>query len=171
VNREPAEPVVLTPGDPDERSVAALLRRSEEYSRSLYPPESVHILPVDELRSPAVHFLVARDHEDGPVTGCGAVVLQPGGCAEVKRMFVDPAVRRRGVGARILGALEAYAHDAGARVVRLETGTSQPEAVSLYRRLGYAERGPFGDYRDDPLSVFMEKLLGDRDTTIAREPT
>ncbi len=171
MSRASAEPVRLTPGDLDDPPVRALLRRSEEYAHSLYPPESVHMLPVDELRSPSVHFLVARDGADGRVIGCGAVVLQPGGWAEIKRMFVDPAARRRGVGAHILAALEAYAQDAGARTVRLETGTSQPEAISLYRRFGYADRGPFGNYPDDPLSVFMEKFLGDRDTTITRDPT
>ena len=44
-------------------------------------------------------------------------------------------------------------------VARLETGIHQPEALGLYRRLGYVERGPFGSYALDPLSVFFEKRL------------
>jgi putative acetyltransferase len=47
----------------------------------------------------------------------------------------------------------------GVNVARLEAGPLQPKALSLYRKLGYTERGPFGSYRVDPLSVFMEKTL------------
>jgi putative acetyltransferase len=55
--------------------------------------------------------------------------------------------------------LEAHAAECGVNLIRLETGVKQPEAVRLYRKLGYVERGPFGHYRADPLSVFMEKTL------------
>jgi putative acetyltransferase len=56
--------------------------------------------------------------------------------------------------------IESHAIESGMPLVRLETGVSQPEALGLYRALGYHLRGPFGSYRDDPLSVFMEKSLG-----------
>ncbi|WP_428961613.1 GNAT family N-acetyltransferase [Micromonospora fluostatini] len=150
---------VVAPGDPDSPDVADLLRRSEEYAHSLYPAQSVHMLPVDELRGPRVRFLVARDAADGGLLGCGAVARVDDTYAEVKRMFVAPGARRRGIGLAILAALEEWAREAGVPLVRLETGTSQPEAVGLYRRLGYVERGRFGDYPDDPLSIFMEKAL------------
>lgn len=55
--------------------------------------------------------------------------------------------------------LESRARAAGFTVARLEPGISQPEALGLYARAGYRRRGPFGDYADDPLSVFMEKAL------------
>ena len=55
--------------------------------------------------------------------------------------------------------LEDELRDRQIRLARLETGISQPEAIGLYRRLGYRERGPFGRYRPDPLSLFMEKTL------------
>ena len=149
----------IEPGDPDDPPVAELLRRSEEYAHSLYPPESVHMLPTDELRSPAVRFLVARGDSSGDVLGCGALVLQADSCAEIKRMFVEPSARGRGIGVEILRALEQLAQAEGVTIVRLETGPSQPEALGLYRRFGYRERGPFGAYREDPMSVFMEKRL------------
>jgi putative acetyltransferase len=57
----------------------------------------------------------------------------------------------------MLGMLETEALARGCRQFMLETGPSQPEAIGLYERLGYRVRGPYGDYRDDPLSVFMEK--------------
>ena len=122
------------------------------------------MLATDELRSPAVRFLVARGNPTGHVVGCGALVLQADSCAEIKRMFVDPTARGRGIGVEILRALEEVAEAEGVTTVRLETGPSQPEALGLYRRCGYRERGPFGAYREDPMSVFMEKRLagGDR---------
>ncbi|MBV9160720.1 MAG: GNAT family N-acetyltransferase [Pseudonocardiales bacterium] len=156
---EIGESFTIEPGDPEEAQVARMLRRSEEYSHSLYPAESVHTLPMKQLKSPSVRFVVARAHGSGDLLGCGAVVLGRDGCAEVKRMFVDESARRRGVGAGVLEALELLVRAEGVGVIRLETGTGQPEAVALYRRFGYFERRPFGDYRDDPLSIFMEKSL------------
>jgi choline dehydrogenase len=148
----------IEPGDPEEPAVARLLDRSEEHAHSLYPPEGVHMLPVGELASPSVRFLVARHDATGDVLGLGALVLKPA-YGEIKRMFVDPTARRQGVGAEILGALERVARAEGIGTLRLETGPSQPEAVALYRRFGYRERGPFGEYRDDPFCIFMEKSL------------
>ena len=160
MSAEPRE-LRIEPGNPDEPAVAELLRRSEEYAHSLYPPEGVHMLPSEELRSASVRFLVARNGPADAVVGCGAVVLDDGSSAEIKRMFVDPAARGRGIGAELLRALEQAAGAEGVTVVRLETGPSQPEALGLYRRFGYRERGPFGAYRADDHSVFMEKRLSD----------
>ena len=56
-------------------------------------------------------------------------------------------------------ALEREAAQRGVTLMQLETGIKQPEAIALYRKLGYAERGPFGNYKSDPLSLFMEKRL------------
>ena len=146
-------------GDPRMPDVAALLEASEAYAHSLYPPEGVHMLDASSLTAPSVRFLVART-ADGRAEGCGAVVVEDDGSAELKRMFVAASARGRGIGALILEALEREARAAGVRVIRLETGPSQPEALGLYRRFGYRECGPFGTYRLDPCSVFMEKELG-----------
>ncbi|UQA95673.1 GNAT family N-acetyltransferase [Streptomyces halobius] len=151
----------VTPGDPEEPTVARMLRRSEEYAHELYPVESVHMLHVEELRSPSVRFLVARAKASGAPLACGAVVLYPDRTGEIKRMCVDTGARRQGVGAQVLAALESAARVEGVRTMRLETGVAQPEAIALYRTFGYAERGPFGSYRDDPLSIFMERHLDD----------
>ena len=149
-------------GDPEELQIAELLQRSEDYARSLYPDESVHMLDVAQLKAPGVSFVVARELQSGEVLGCGAVVAIGGGQAELKRMFVADNARRRGVGARLLKRLEQLAHRGGARTLLLETGVSQPEAISLYRRAGFRDRGPFADYREDPLSVFMEKTVNEQ---------
>jgi putative acetyltransferase len=78
---------------------------------------------------------------------------------EVKRVFVVENCRGRGYSKAIMRRLEAYLTDSGIALARLETGIRQPEAVGLYRRLGYVERAPFGAYASDPLSLFFEKRL------------
>src|SRR5205807_10624365 len=106
---------------------------------------------------PNVRFVVAR--RGGVAVGCGALVIGADDEAELKRMFVIPDARGLKLGSRILAALETAAKVEGVRVLRLETGVRQPEALALYRRHGYAERGPFGPYQRDPLSTFFEKWI------------
>src|SRR5271156_5422688 len=143
--------------DPDQPEVVPLLQASDAYMASLYPADSNHMLDVASLRQPHVAFLVAR--VDGRALGCGAVVSSGQGWAEVKRMFVSPAARGLKLGRRLLDEIEALAARRGARVLRLEMGGLQPEALGLYRSAGFVEIGPFGAYRPDPLSIFMEKIL------------
>ena len=145
-------------GDPNEPDVAALLAASEANSHKLYPPEGVHMLDVDDLLSSSVRFLVARSVE-GIAEGCGAIVISSNHFAEVKRMYVLPNSRGKGVGSFILQNLEKEALNSGLCMVRLETGPLQHEAISLYRRFGYCDRGPFGTYKESPWSLFMEKKL------------
>ena len=91
----------------------------------------------------------------------GAVKMLDDDCryGEIKRLFVIDEHRGKGLSRRIMDHLETHLREMGVHVVRLETGTRQPEALGLYNRLGYARRGPFGAYGHDPLSVFMEKRL------------
>jgi len=76
-------------------------------------------------------------------------------------MWVVPDVRGKGVSRIILEQLEATARDEGVRCLRLETGIENHAALALYERTGFTRCDPFGDYRPDPLSVFMEKVLGE----------
>lgn len=77
----------------------------------------------------------------------------------MKRLFVLESHRGAGIAKLLMCHLEDGLKANGISVVRLETGIEQPATIALYRKLGYAERGPFGSYPDDPLSVFMEKRL------------
>jgi len=142
---------------PQQPEVVDLLRQSDAFSVALYPPESNHLLDLASLLAPRVRFFVAR--LDEKAVGCGALVLRPDGLAELKRMFVDPSTRGSGIGRSILDAIETAARLEQVRLLQLETGIHNHAALALYRRAGYSERGPFGSYRPDPLSVFMEKPL------------
>jgi GNAT superfamily N-acetyltransferase len=122
-----------------------------------YPPESRHAFSVDKLLREGVAFFVARC--EGEPAGCGGVKLFGTEYAEVKRMYVRPAYRRRGLGRAVLDHLATYARAHGVRVLRLETGIFQTEAIALYERYGFERRPPFGAYREDPMSVYFEKSL------------
>jgi GNAT superfamily N-acetyltransferase len=106
--------------------------------------------PVDarDFDPPRGTFLVAWVGED-PV-GCGGWRTLPSDrqVAEVKRMYVDPKWRGRGIGAAILRALEESARREHKRRIVLETGQQQPEAIALYRRQGYVQIPNFGFYAD-----------------------
>jgi putative acetyltransferase len=141
---------------PDQADVHALLVTVRTWAEELYPPESRHGLGLDAYARPEVTLFVAR--EGGVALGCGAYLLQGDGSAEVKSMFVVPEARGRGIGRAILETIEA-ALRGRVTTLRLETGIKQDAAIRLYENAGFRRRGPFGSYRDDPLSVFMEKPL------------
>ena len=149
--------IAIARESPRQDDVIALIRQSDALMQSLYPAESNHLFDVESLAAFNVHFLVAR--ERGRALGCGAFVLGEMGQAEMKRVFVDPTVRGKGVARALMEALEREAAKRGVTLMQLETGIKQPEAIALYRKFGYAERGPFGSYQPDPLSLFMEKRL------------
>jgi GNAT superfamily N-acetyltransferase len=92
----------------------------------------------------------ARDEDDPP--------LRPGD-AEIKRMFVHPAHRGRGVARAVLADLEASAVRAGRLRMVLETGDRQPAAIGLYVSAGYAPMAPFGTYRDTEAGRYYSRAL------------
>ena len=142
---------------PDQPEVIALIAELDAYQDTLYPPESRHALDLTSLKQADVLFVVARDIA-GRAVGCGAVVLTPA-FGELKRMYVRPRCRGQGVARKLLLMLELESVRAGCKLLKLETGPSQPEALGLYASFGYERRGPFGKYADDPLSVFMQKRI------------
>lgn len=149
--------VAIRPEDPRQPEVRSLIAALDQLMTSLYPAESNHLLDVDTLAATDVTFLVARAGND--VIGCGAMRTHNADLGEVKRMFVAPKARGLGLGRRILAAIEIEAERQGLKQLALETGIHQPEAIGLYRRSGFRECQPFGDYKPDPLSLFMIKEL------------
>jgi len=124
-----------------------------------YPEEgATHFrLDYDEVAPGRGTFLVA--YWQGQPVGCGAVRRLDAHEAELKRMYVSPPHRGRGVGRALLGMLEAEARGLGATRLVLETGARQPEAIALYERMGFRRVPAFGEYVDSPLSLCMAKAL------------
>ena len=139
--------------------VDALIQLSRQYQAGLYPPESIHQEDPEQLLNPNIHFIGAYIQQT--LLGIGAVkrVDGPPPYGEIKNLFVDPLHRRQGVSRIIMNALEQHLIDNKIMLCRLETGPGQPESIALYKSLGYHERPAYGDYKADPLSVFMEKQL------------
>ena len=127
--------------------------------RARYPGDgaSYFRLDADEVRPGRGAFVVAYE-ADTPV-GCGAVRLIDPAVAEIKRMYVRPDVRGRGIARRMLVVLEDQARSLGVTKLLLETGARQPEAIALYSRTGYVPSGPFGDYPPSAMNLFFEKRL------------
>jgi GNAT superfamily N-acetyltransferase len=124
-----------------------------------YGGRDVTELAVAEFSPPHGVFVIGRD--DGQPVACGGVRLVGSEVGELKRMYVVPAARRRGIARALLGRLEHEARLLGATRLRLETGLHQPEAIALYASAGYVDGEPFGHYAGAPLARHLTKNLTD----------
>jgi putative acetyltransferase len=109
--------------------------------------------------APGAAFLIARDAATGEPLGCGAIRPHANGIAEVKRLYVRPHARGRGISRQLMERLEQLASANGFREVRLETGTMQPVAIQLYESIGYQRIPGYGEYRHEPENVCFSKQL------------
>lgn len=148
---------MVAPGHPSSPEAVRLLRLLDAELHARYPASSVHGFDPAAAGPVAGAFLLARI--GGEAVGCGAVRPLEPGVGEIKRMFVLPESRGRGVARAILGALEEAARTLGLTTLRLETGTRQPEALALYEACEYRRIPAFGEYASDPYSVCFEKVL------------
>ncbi|HEY9664927.1 MAG TPA: GNAT family N-acetyltransferase [Allocoleopsis sp.] len=140
-------------------AIADLLREHLENMYEITPPESVHALDLDALRSPDITFWTAWHGDE--LLGCGALKELDSTSGEIKSMRTATAHRRKGVASKILEHIIREAERRAYSYLHLETGAF-PEfapARALYVRYGFEFRGPFADYTDDPNSVFMTKRL------------
>lgn len=128
-----------------------------ELSREYPPDQRFHSLAAAEVSERAGAFVVAW--LDGAPVGCGAVRLISPGRAELKRMYVRPPHRGRGLARPILETLEDRAAALGATTVVLETGIYQHAAIALYESSGYANVPRFGAYAASSTSVCYQKGL------------
>ena len=148
----------LTLARADPRGPAAtrlLAEMCAELTRRYHRPPSPYT--IEEAEAPRAGFVVAS--LDGHPIGCGALRCIDDETVEIKRMYVAPAARRRGVARRILAELEQLA--AAHRYLRiiLETGVFQPEALALYAATGYRRTPSYGRYIGNPDAVCFEKYL------------
>jgi GNAT superfamily N-acetyltransferase len=155
---EALQPIEVRPEPLDGLEAALLVRRLiEEFDRRYPEQENGGPLEPAEVAPPAGVFLVARC--DGRPAGCGALRRRDEGVAEIKRMYVEPWARGRGVARRILAELEGAARAMGYGVIWLETGVRQPEAIGLYESSGYRRIPAYGEYVGSATSVCFEKVL------------
>ncbi|SFE72758.1 GNAT family N-acetyltransferase [Blastococcus tunisiensis] len=128
----------------------------QEYVRRYGGRDAAAVDPA-EFVPPRGIFLVAE--VDGVPAGCGAWRALPSGEAEIKRVYVEPAFRRRGIARMVVAALEEGAAAAGHAQVVLNSGREQPEALTLYAELGYRPVPGYGTYACAPDAVFLGRSL------------
>lgn len=151
----------ITPEPADSTRAATLLARYYDELAARFPggPGGFDLAriaaPTTEFTSPHGVFLLAR--LDGQAVGCGALRTLDADTAEIKRMWIDPAARRLGIGRSLLAALESSAAELGCRTMRLDTAAYLNEAHALYRSAGYRETPA---YNDNPYAAhWLEKQL------------
>jgi GNAT superfamily N-acetyltransferase len=137
---------------------AALMREYAAVIAGLYPGWTPDVAPrarPEDFSAPGGRFIVAYDGER-PV-GCGGIKRLDENSCELKRLYVAPDARGRGLARRLVEALERAARDLGYTVVRLDTGARQPEALALFSSAGYGETG---DYNGNEVAAhWFEKRL------------
>ena len=127
--------IVVARTDPRDPQATALLQASHALMQALFAPDDNHFLPIDALCAEDVHFFTAR--EGTTILGTGAIKVADA----------------------ILRALEDRARELRLHWLRLETGDLLHAARRLYARHGFVRCGVFGDYAENPSSIFMEKRL------------
>jgi GNAT superfamily N-acetyltransferase len=149
--------VRLTAAPYDDPVARELVDRVQaEYTVRYGGPDAAAVDPAEFL-PPTGLFLVAE--VDGVPAGCGAWRALPSGSAEIKRVYVEPGFRRRGIAQLVVTALEDGAAAAGHPEVVLNSGREQPEALTLYAQLGYRPVPGYGVYACAPGAVFLGKAL------------
>lgn len=139
--------------------IHALLNEHLQDMYGLSPPESVHALDIERLRKPEITFWSAWD--GSVLLGCGALKQLDHKHGEIKSMRTPAALRRRGAGRAILAYILQVARSRGYERLSLETGSIEAfkPAQQLYESFGFTYCGPFGEYAEDPNSVFMTLRL------------
>jgi putative acetyltransferase len=142
---------------PDSEVATVLIGELDADLLTRYPGKWIHGLHPEDNIDPDFIFVIARIGSE-PVA-CGALRKLEEDVAEVKRMFVRGAYRRKGLSRQLLKFLETLALERGYRTLKLETGTAQPEANNLYESSGYNLIPCYGEYVGNPFSICYEKLM------------
>ena len=147
---------ILT-ADPQGCEALALLREAAVEARALYPELHQPDAPWPVNPATPAGGIYLLGYAGGEAAACGALRPISATVAEVRRMFVSRRWRRRGYARAMLESLEAHATQLGYTRLRLETGSKQNPAMSLYEACGFRRIPPFGEYVGDPNSVCFEK--------------
>lgn len=140
-------------------AIRALVARHLDGMYANSPACSVHALGIEKLKQPGITFWSAW--AGGELAGCGALKRIDATRGEIKSMRVADAWLGKGVGRAMLDHIVAEARRMGFTSLWLETGSPAAftPALKLYETAGFERCGPFGDYRDDPFSVFMTRRV------------
>lgn len=134
-----------------------LMREMWVYLDALYGNTATTPHDLRGMEDPSSAFIIAR--EASAAVGCAALRPMSAEIAEVKRLYVRPEMRGKGVARQLMATLEQIATDVGFREIWLETGLPQVAAIRLYEQLGYTTIAPYGEYKDEPDSVCYAKSL------------
>ncbi len=141
----------------DPKEADELINKLDEYCSGLYPPEDNYFDSIETLSKDNVRMYGCRIK--GRIIATGAVKFMDG-YGEIKRIFVLPEFRGNNIAEKIIRKLEEEAGKMELRHLRLETGIYQPEALGMFKKCGFIECGVYGEYTDNPHSIFMEKNIG-----------
>lgn len=151
--------IEIRPDDLRGPAIAALLTRHMDHMLAITPADSVYALDLDALRVPDITFWSA--YVDAELVGCIALKDLGNGHGEIKSAHTVAERRGAGIGRALVAHLVGEARNRGLTRLSLETGKTEHfrPAQALYRRFGFEETGPFGDYGPDPHSFFMTLAL------------
>jgi GNAT superfamily N-acetyltransferase len=152
--------VTLRPLAADHPDALGLIAELDAELNESTPKEHMFGLHKGEAADPRLRFFVVD--LDGAIVGCGALRELEAGVAELKRMYIRRAYRRRGLGRVLLESLEREAVASGIHTLKLETGWMLTEAVRLYHSAGFVDIPAYGEYVTSPFSLCMEKPLSAR---------
>ena len=152
-------PVKIIIDDLTGTEIAAFLQEHIDEMVAVTPPQSKHALDLPGLQKPEVTFWTMLDGDT--IVGTGALKALDPTHAEVKSMRTRPVRKRQGIATRMLSHLISEGRDRGFSRLSLETGSFEffAPARALYEKHGFEYCGPFGDYEEDPNSVFMTLVL------------
>lgn len=158
----PSGPLVIRRTRPDDPAAAPLVDALQRELLARYddPDDAYQPTPAEPYLPPAGAFLLLEI--DGTAVACAGVraCADPADAAELKRMYVTPEHRGRGLSRRLLAAAEDAARELGYRELWLETGMRQPEAMALYASAGYRAIPSYGPWADSPLTRCFARELG-----------
>jgi GNAT superfamily N-acetyltransferase len=147
-------PIVLKRTSSDNPDFRLLVKELDEELTSIYGAKQAFYNPLNALLQ--IQHVIVAYADDIPV-GCGAIKKYNEDAMEIKRMYVKPTYRNKGVARSILNALELWTKELKFNSCVLETGDKQPDAIYLYKKAGFDFIPNYGPYADDNESVCMRK--------------
>ena len=149
--------MIIERASPESAEAKQLMRAMWVDLDELYGNSALTSYELQGMEQPGAAFVLAR--EGGEAIACAALRPLSAQIAEVKRMYVRPEMRRKGVAQQLMATLEQIARDGGFNEIWLETGLPQVAAIRLYEKLGYTQIPPYGEYKHEPDSVCYAKRL------------